>query len=90
MLVLSRKTGQSIEIGEEITVNVTQVKGNRVRLSIQAPRHIPIVRSEITTESDVLESPPCGTDGLVDGSVAIHGGPRDRDLVTKFRIVFEK
>ena len=72
MLVLSRKTGQSIEIGEEITVNVTQVKGNRVRLSIQAPRHIPIPRSEITTESDVLERPPHGTESLVDGRVAIH------------------
>ena len=58
MLVLSRKTGQSIEIGDEITVNVTEIKGNRVRISILAPRHVLILRSELTTEGDGGQETP--------------------------------
>ena len=46
MLVLTRKLGQSIRITEEITVTVVRVNGNSVRLAIEAPREIPIVRSE--------------------------------------------
>lgn len=47
MLVLSRKAGQSIEIGEGITVTVTQIKGNKVRIGISAPAEIPIHRREL-------------------------------------------
>ena len=47
MLVLSRKTGQSIQIDDNIFVTVSAVRGGRVRLSIEAPRSVRIVRSEI-------------------------------------------
>ena len=47
MLVLSRKTGESIQIDENIFVTVTEVKGGRVRLSIEAPRSIRVVRKEL-------------------------------------------
>ena len=47
MLVLSRKAGQSIEIGNGITVTVTQIKGNKVRLGISAPAEVPIHRHEL-------------------------------------------
>lgn len=47
MLVLSRKIGQSIVIGEKITVTVVAVKGNRVRLGIEAPEQIGVFRSEL-------------------------------------------
>lgn len=47
MLVLSRKQGESIQIDEDIFVTVTQVKGGRVRLSIEAPKHVRIVRKEV-------------------------------------------
>ena len=50
MLVLSRKKGQSIEIGEGITVTVTQIKGNQVRLGITAPPEVPIHRNELVIE----------------------------------------
>ncbi len=44
---LSRKRGESIQIDDNIFVTVTEVKGGRVRLSIDAPRSIRIVRQEI-------------------------------------------
>ena len=47
MLVLSRKTGQSIQIDDDIFVTVSQVRGGRVRLSIEAPDSVRIVRSEV-------------------------------------------
>jgi carbon storage regulator len=47
MLVLSRKTGESIQIDDNIFVTVSEVKGGRVRLSIQAPTSVRIVRKEI-------------------------------------------
>ena len=47
MLVLSRKTGESIQIDENIFVTVSEVKGGRVRLSIEAPRSVRIVRKEV-------------------------------------------
>ena len=47
MLVLSRKIGESIEIGGGIRVTVTEVRGGRVRLSIQAPPDVRVFRKEI-------------------------------------------
>ncbi len=47
MLVLSRKIGESIEIAGGIRVTVTEVRGGRVRLSIQAPPDVRVFRKEI-------------------------------------------
>ena len=47
MLVLSRKNGESICLGDDIEVTVCQVSGNRVRLAISAPQHVSIRRSEL-------------------------------------------
>ena len=47
MLVLSRKVGERIVIGDEITVVVNRVSGNRVSLGIDAPEHVRIVRGEL-------------------------------------------
>jgi carbon storage regulator len=47
MLVLSRKIGERIIINNEITVEVLQIIGNRVRLGVTAPAGIPILREEL-------------------------------------------
>jgi carbon storage regulator len=48
MLVLTRKIDQKIQIGNDITITVIQVKGRYVRLGIEAPTHVRILRSELT------------------------------------------
>jgi len=50
MLVLTRKSNQSIMIGDEIEVSVLSVMGEKVRIGIQAPRKIPVFRKEIYLE----------------------------------------
>ncbi len=47
MLVLTRKHQQQIRIGGNITITVLRVKGNTVRLGIEAPRNIRVVRGEL-------------------------------------------
>ena len=47
MLVLSRKPGEAIVIGDGITVTVVEVKGERVRLGFTAPAEVPIHREEL-------------------------------------------
>lgn len=47
MLVLSRKRNESIVINDEIVITVVEVRGDKVRLGIEAPREVPIHRSEV-------------------------------------------
>ena len=47
MLILQRKEGESLLIGDEIEITVLAVEAGRVRLAIQAPREVPILRSEL-------------------------------------------
>ena len=47
MLVLSRKKNESIIIDDHIIVTVVEIRGDKVRLGIQAPKEVPIHRSEI-------------------------------------------
>ena len=47
MLVLSRKPGESLRIGEDIEISVVEVKGDVVRLGIQAPRTVQVWRREL-------------------------------------------
>jgi carbon storage regulator len=47
MLVLSRKTDQSLILGEDITITVLGIEGDRVKLGIRAPRSVPVLREEV-------------------------------------------
>ncbi len=56
MLVLSRKEGERISIGDNITLIVSKVSGNRVTIGIEAPRDVKVVRGELQLPST------CNTD----------------------------
>ena len=50
MLVLTRKSNQSVMIGDDIEVTVLSIIGEKVRIGIQAPREIPVFRKEVYLE----------------------------------------
>jgi len=56
MLVLSRKSGERILIGENVTVTIVRIGPNNVRLGIEAPRNMNIVREELCAEVPAVKS----------------------------------
>ncbi|MCA9054268.1 MAG: carbon storage regulator CsrA [Planctomycetaceae bacterium] len=68
MLVLSRKRNESIIIDGNIVVTVVDIRGDKVRLGIEAPRDVPVHRSEVydalkkasDSPEDVTHEPPAG------------------------------
>lgn len=47
MLILTRRVGETVMIGDEVTVTVLGVKGNQVRIGVNAPKDVPVHREEI-------------------------------------------
>lgn len=72
MLVLSRKIGEKLVIGDNITVVVSRVAGNRVTLGIEAPNEVRIVRGELNRE--VEDAAPA--------ALAVGGFHREADTLT--------
>ena len=55
MLVLSRKIGERIHVGNDITIEVRRVAGNRVTLAVEAPREVRILRGELKEAAEAFE-----------------------------------
>jgi carbon storage regulator len=73
MLVLTRKSNQSIMIGDDVEVSVLSVMGEKVRIGIQAPQEIPVFRKEIYLEihrDDGLGAAPGEAAGAGEGARA--------------------
>lgn len=60
MLVLTRKVGEAVVIDGEITIKVSQIQGNRVKLCIEAPRSHRVVRAEIASDATPVVAKPAG------------------------------
>ena len=58
MLVLSRKSMERIQIGDNIVVTVLEIRGNRIQIGISAPRDIHVIRAEL---QDRKIEPPVGS-----------------------------
>ena len=58
MLVLTRKSNQSIMIGDDIEVSVLAIMGEKVRIGIEAPRSVPVFRKEVYLEIQQDSSTP--------------------------------
>ena len=57
MLVLTRKSNQSIMIGDDIEVSVLAIMGEKVRIGIEAPRSIPVFRKEVYVDIQREDQP---------------------------------
>ncbi len=79
MLVLTRKSNQSIMIGDEIEVSVLSVMGEKVRIGIQAPQRVPVFRKEIYLEIHREGSAPDGAAGK-GGAAKEHAAAVDESL----------
>ena len=64
MLILTRRIGETIMIGEEVTVTVLGVKCNQVRLGVSAPKTVPVHREEIYIRIKREEAIASATAGL--------------------------
>ncbi|HEY1875639.1 MAG TPA: carbon storage regulator CsrA [Steroidobacteraceae bacterium] len=64
MLILTRRVGETVMIGDDVTITVLGVKGNQVRVGINAPKHVAVHREEIyerikrEQQSDEVEEKP--------------------------------
>lgn len=52
MLVLSRKKGEQIAIGKDITITLVEIRGDKVRIGIEAPKEVPVNRQEVQRKID--------------------------------------
>ena len=73
MLVLARKEGESIIVGDDIRITITKVRGDKVAVGVRAPGHLGIHREEIYTliqeeKRAALASAKAGTGAVVEGT----------------------
>lgn len=65
MLILTRREGESVRIGEDVTVTVLRVKGSQVRLGVNAPKNVAVQREEIAERMRVDVAEAVGVVGTV-------------------------
>jgi carbon storage regulator len=74
MRLLTRRIGQSLIVGDGVTITVKSVRGDRVRLSVDAPQGVRIARQEIIEELDAAAKRALGSVGSQDVQVFTEEG----------------
>jgi carbon storage regulator CsrA len=90
MLVLSRKVGERIHVGDNIVLEIRRIAGNRVTVALEAPREVRILRGELEGPAREFRSPePAGAESaealaIPHGSVlaGLPSGQVERHMVT--------
>ena len=67
MLILTRKVGEAVMIGEDIAITVLRVKGNQVRLGVEAPKRVSVQREEIHQRMQNEAAPAAAAELAADG-----------------------
>lgn len=75
MLVLSRKQNEKIIIGDNISITVLNIRGNTVRIGIEAPRHISVVRAELPRKDKEATTKPVTVEFKSNGDGSQNVGP---------------
>ena len=70
MLILTRRVGESLTIGDNVTVTVLGVKGNQVRVGVDAPREVAVHRQEIYERIQADKAKPSAAEQTNGESVA--------------------
>lgn len=84
MLVLTRKEQEQIRIGDSITITIVRIKGNTVRVGIEAPRDVHVVRSELAplaAACDAATSSVVDLPDLGEPEFAQEQGETDDDVI---------
>lgn len=75
MLVLSRKQGERVMIGDDVVLVISKISGNRVAIAIEAPRDVRVVRGELSPAESARRTGGAGgmTSPLCDAHVSLAG-----------------
>jgi carbon storage regulator CsrA len=101
MLVLTRKLDESLRIGDDIKITVLRVKGNTVRIGIEAPRDVRVVRSELKMDDEcrteqgdssatvaaIVDSPTIASPRLFVGKVSSDSGAEETQSLESDELV---
>jgi carbon storage regulator len=79
MLILARRIGESIVIGDQVEVSVVDIKGDQVKLGISAPRAVPVFRREVYQAIQEENRRAAAAPGSLPRLEGLDAGPTDRD-----------
>ena len=81
MLIIARKPGEKITIGDDTVITLLEVKDNQVRLGIEAPRHITIHRQEVYDRIKTANQASAGIElsAMMEASAVLKLDPKDKE-----------
>lgn len=75
MLVLSRKEGEKLLIGDNVVLTINRISGNRVAIGIEAPRQVRVVRGELERHEVSAGGDSSVADVVIDANIAVASKP---------------